>query len=298
VLARYTAALEKALDGKVTILSKVGRVEGTGELAVIFRPQQSRPNIAQVQFNGNSVIPEDLLINTFAEAAIGVPYTDAEVRRRLDSSVRKLYEARGRLHVSFPKIVVTKAEKVDGVVVNVTVDEGQEYSLKSFAVKGVSTQQAAQMVKLANLSKGDTANFDDVNAALDRIHKHFLGEGYLKVSEKTDRQVDDKEHVVDLAVTIDLGPQYHFGKLKIEGLDILNEPPIRKMWGDREGKPYQDGFPDSFLASIKEQDLFENLAGMRAETKMDDEAKLVDVTLYFKGGKPPEDPAKRRRQPL
>ncbi len=297
VLARYTQAIEKALGGTTRVIGRLGKPEGSNEVLVLFRPEQSRPNIAQVQFTGNKVVPDDLLINTFAEAAIGVPYTEAEVRRRLDSSIRPLYEARGRVHVSFPKITVARAEKVDGVVVTVTVDESEPYNLNSFTVRGVSSSEASQMVKLANLSKGDVVNFDDIKAALDRIHKRSLSSGYLKVSEKLDRQVDDKAHTVDLILTIEQGPQYRFGKLKIEGLDILTEPPIRKAWGDREGKPYQDGFPEAFLASLKEQDVFDNLARSRAETKIDDSTQVVDVTLIFKGGKPPEDPARRRQDP-
>ena len=66
---------------------------------------------------------EDLLVATFSEAAVGVPFSDAEVRRRLDNSIRPLYDARGRIRVSFPKITTAKAERVDGVVVTVTVRE-------------------------------------------------------------------------------------------------------------------------------------------------------------------------------
>ena len=128
------------------------------------------------------------------------------------------------------------------------------------------------------------------------LHKRYRGNGYMHVSEKVDREVHDADHTVDVVVTIDQGPQYRFGKLKIDGLDILSEPEIRKMWGDHEGKPFQPDFPDSFLARVREEGIFENLGKTRAETDIDEASKIVDVTLHFTGGKPDSEKEGRRRQ--
>jgi outer membrane protein insertion porin family len=289
VMRRYVDALERQLGGNVKVSGKLGHPDNSKEFAVIFSPIEARPSIAQVQFTGNSVIPEDVLINTFAQAAIGVPYTEAEVQRRLDSSIRPLYEARGRIRVSFPKVSIVKAERVNGVVVNVTVNEAEVYNLGDLRFPGVPSAQATTLARVADLKKGDIANFDDVKAGLDRIHKRYKDDGYLHVSEKVERQVNDQAHTVDLAISIEPGDQYHFGKLKIEGLDLFSEPEIRKMWGNREGQPFNADFPDAFLARIRNDDLFDNLGkSTRAETNIDEKTKIADVTLYFAGEKPEE----------
>jgi outer membrane protein insertion porin family len=298
VMRRYVDALEKQLGGKVKVSGKLGRLDSK-EYAVIFTPIEARPSIAQVQFTGNSVIQEDLLIDTFAQAAIGVPYTEGEVQRRLDSSIRPLYEARGRIRVSFPKVTIAKAERVNGVIVNVTVNEGEVYNLGDLRFLGMTSAQSTTLARVADLKKGDIANFDDVKAGLERIHKHYDSDGYLHVSEKVERQVHDDKHTVDLAITVEPGDQYHFGKLKIEGLDIFSEPEIRKMWGNREGQPFNADFPDSFLARIREDDLFDNLGkSTRAETDIDEKTKIADVTLHFAGEKPEEreDRLKKERR--
>ena len=68
------------------------------------------------------------------------------------------------------------------------------------------------------------------------------------------------------------------------------------MWGEREGKPFDAEYPDSFLKEIREQDLFDNLGETRAETHIDEATRTVAVTLYFPGAKP-APPRGRQRQP-
>jgi outer membrane protein insertion porin family len=294
IVKKYMQVIEQFLGVKV--VGKLGHPDGSTDLAVIFTAVGARPNVAQVAFTGNVVVPEDLLISTFSAAVVGVPFSDAEMRRRLDYSIRPLYDARGRIRVSFPKISTAKAERVDGVVVTVTVNEGVPYDLGQVRFLGVSASETSQLARAADLKKGDVANFDDVKAGVDRIHKRYRNNGYLHVSEKVDREVQDADHTVNVVITIEQGPQYHFGKLKVDGLDIFSEPVIRKMWGEREGKPFQPDFPESFLANVREEGIFENLGKTRAETDIDETSKIVDVTLHFTGGKPVDEKERRRGQ--
>lgn len=281
VLARFTNALEASLAGKVKVSSQMS--DETGELSVLFRQPGPRLNIAEVRFEGNDVIPSAALVRQIADVAIGIPYTEAAMRQRLNASIRPLYEARGRIRVDFPKLALKKAEKVDGVVVTVTIAEGETYKLSEIKTAGLPAAQRTQAEKLADWKKGDIANFDDVQAGVERIRKHYHSEGYLKVDSRIERSIDDKEHTVALTVAIDLGPQYKFGKLTIQGLDILSEPEIRKMWGPLEGKPYQPQYPEAFLARLREEQLFDNLGTTQADTKIDEVSKTVAVTLTFSG---------------
>jgi outer membrane protein assembly factor BamA len=294
IVNKYREAIEQFLGGNVHVVGKLGHPDASANLELIFSAVGARPNVAQVAFTGNAVVPEDLLISTFSAAAVGVPYSEPEMRRQLDYSVRPLYDARGRIRVSFPTITTAKAERVDGVVVTVSVNEGVTYNLGQVRFQGVAASEASQLTKVADLKKGDIANFDDVKAAVDRIHKRYRNNGYMRETEQVDREVQDADHTVNVVISIDPGSQYRFGKLKIDGLDILSEPEIRKMWGDREGKPFQPDYPEAFLARIRDEGIFENLGKTRAETDVDESSKIVDVTLHFTGGKP-EDTKERRR---
>jgi hypothetical protein len=100
------------------------------------------------------------------------------------------------------------------------------------------------------------------------------------------------------AALVDPGARYAFGKLTIDGLDIIGEPAILKMWGDREGKPFDAAFPDAFLKDVRDQAIFDNLGQTSSSTKVNEEAKTVGVTLTFEGSKGNTDRERRLKQPF
>ncbi len=278
-----------------------------GAPTIVFQPVTVLPNIAEVRFQGNSVLPTAALLRPISDVAVGIPFTERAVRERLDTAIRPLYEARGRIRVAFSKIAAAPAEKLDGVVVTVTVDEGAVYKLGEVRFTGVPEGDAAQIARLADLRKGDAANFDDVKAAVGRVEKKYRDGGYLHVSSRVDRDVHDDDRTVNLSIALDQGTQYKFGKLTIKGLDLLSEPEIRKAWGQMEGKPYQPDYADAFLERLRAEKVFDNLGKTSAEPHVDETAKTVDITLTFKApgkdetrsvdnpfGTPPEpSPAKK-----
>ena len=294
VVGRYAAAVQKFVGGGVPVASGI-EADSSGAATIVFRPATARINVAEVRFEGNDVVPTGVLLRAFSDVAVGIPYTEKEMRLRLDANIRPLYDARGRLRVAFPKITTERAKlDVDGLVVTVTVNEGPAYKLGEVRFTGVSAADAKDLLKIADVSKGDVANFDDVNAALRRVTKHYVDRGYLNAAAEPQRDVHDDTHVVNVAVAVNPGAQYRFGKLAINGLDIVTEPEIRKAWGAMEGKPFQPEYPDAFLNRLREEQVFENLGKTRAETKIDEATKTVAVTLYFTIAPAPERPAIRQ----
>jgi outer membrane translocation and assembly module TamA len=92
---------------------------------------------------------------------------------------------------------------------------------------------------------------------------------------------------VNLTINVERGPQFTLGKLTIEGLDVISEPAIRKMWKIESGQPFQDGYPEAFLNRVRDEGVFDNLGKTRAETNIDEATHTVDVTLFFSGARTP-----------
>jgi outer membrane protein insertion porin family len=206
----------------------------------------------------------------------------------LDASIRPLYDARGRIRVSFPSLTVTPAKMIDGVVVTVAVNEGPSYSLSAVKFAGIPRADADEAQRVANLQANDVANFDEVKAGLDRVLLRYRNRGYLKATSHLDREIDDQEHTVSVLATLEPGPQFTMGKLEIVGLDITSEPAIRKVWGIKPGAPFQPDYPDAFLNDLRAQGVFDNLGKTRSVAEVDEKSHSVDVTLYFAGAGPPD----------
>src|SRR5579871_130068 len=73
------------------------------ELVIVFRPAAPPPSVAYVKFNNTGDISAATLQKQIYSVAVGTVYTEQQFRTLLDSSIRPLYDAIGRIRVSFPK---------------------------------------------------------------------------------------------------------------------------------------------------------------------------------------------------
>jgi outer membrane protein insertion porin family len=295
VLDRYTREIQTVVGDKVKVVGKVSQ-DVPGQLTILFRSDAPRPQIAEVHFTGNKVLPESELMRSLGDVAIGSAYSETTLRLMLDSSVRSLYDARGRIRVTFPKITTAPANEVDGVWVTVAVEEGESYSLGNVTFAGATRQEAAEAQKIGNIQSADVANFDDVNAGVDKILARFRTKGYLHAAGHVDRDIDDQKHKVDISIVLEPGPRYTMGKLEITGLDMLSEPVIRKMWALKPGDAFEPAYPDSFLKDVRDQQLFDNLGKTTAIPDIDEKLHTVNVKLTFGGASPEEEKKRRKKQ--
>ena len=282
-LNRYVRAIEAHLasKGKAEPVSATVAAGESGELMVVFSPAAPPPAVAEVRFRGNTAIPEAKLQSVIAAVAIGIPYTEKRFRELLEANIRPLYEALGRIRVSFPTLTAEQAQDVKGVVVTVEVSEGEIYQLGAvrFQAQGFPEEQLAAA---AGLKSGEAADFSAVGAGLDRLRRRLARSGYLKPEVEVERNISDAERKVDLIVRVRPGPQYTFGKLSIQGLDLIGEAEVRRLWALKTGAPFDAEYPDYFLQRVREDGVFDNLGKTRAEAQVNEANLTVDVTLHFR----------------
>jgi outer membrane protein insertion porin family len=283
LLTRYTRLVQDFLDSKNQSEKVLGKLTpiGVNDFAIVFRSAKALPTIAQVKFTGNQALPTTMLQNKLAEVAFGFPYTEAGFRTLLDNAIRPLYDARGRVRVTFPKITTDRAIDVNGLAITVAVDEGPEFKLGEVKFGGNYAAKSTELLKIGKFQTGEVANFEGVYQGIDRIKKRMQRMGYLRADTSIERAINDKTRIVNLTIRLDEGPQFTFGKLTIEGLDLNGEAAIKKLWGLQPGKPFDADYPDFFLNRVREEGLFEHLHKTKAVTKMDEQNHLVDVTLQF-----------------
>lgn len=295
VLARYQGWIQEYVAAHQSTEKVVARVTpvAADQFVVVFRPARAEPAVAEVYFEGNQVIPSSALQNAMAEVAVGLPYKEDQFRQLLDNAVRPLYDARGRIRVAFTKVAVEKAKDTEGLAVRVTVAEGETYELGEVRIEGAEHFESGKLLKNTKFRSGDLANFDEIGKNVDLIRKVLARQGYMRNDIKILRRIDDSKKIVNLTLRVDEGPQFMFGALHIEGLDLNGEDAIRKMWSHKEGTPYNPEYPAYFLGRVREEGMFDNLGETRFESKVSDKALTVDVTLYFKGA----PPAARKQRP-
>jgi outer membrane protein insertion porin family len=289
VLERYAKFVQDYLAAK-GIEEKIAAAVAPGEpgdYAIVFRPARVLPAVAQVTFEGNQVVPQNVLREAVAGVAIGAPYTEDTFRQLLSASIRPVYEARGRVRISFPQIRTEPVKDVQGIHVFVTIDEGQSYELGKVAVEGPSPVNPNELLKAGDFKAGDVANMDRVNEGLERIRKAMRHAGYMEAKVTQERRIDDAKKAVDVAIHVDAGPQFTMGKLNLVGLDLEGEVEIRRIWTIKAGQAFNPDYPDLFLKRIRDQGVFDGLGETKSDIHLNAQAHTADVTLTFKGAKPP-----------
>ena len=295
VLERHAKWLEEFLAAKGIQEKVVASVvlDSPGQYLIVFRPNRPLPAVAHVHFRGNEVLNETVLWNAIAMSATGLPYTEDSFRDVLNSAIRPLYEARGRVKVSFPEIRTEPAPDVQGLTVTVQVDEGESYTLGKVEITDPTPVNPKELLRAGDFKTGDVANMDAVNAGIERIHQSLRRAGYIQSKVLMTRHVDEGHKAVDIAVHLDPGAQYTMGKLTLEGLDLEGEAAIKKMWGMTAGKPFDPEYPDKFLARVKSDGIFDHLGKTTADVKQNDKNRIVDVTLHFGADAPQTKPRRR-----
>ncbi|HWQ57046.1 MAG TPA: POTRA domain-containing protein [Bryobacteraceae bacterium] len=283
VLQRYASRIQEFLASRKREEKVVGKVATTGpdQFAVLFRPARRVPVVARVIFKGNEAVPLKALQEGISGVAIGVPYKEETFRQLLNTSVRPLYDARGRIRVTFPTVSAVPAKDVEGLDVTVEVSEGASYELNGVRIEGAEGFPPPELLKTAKIKTGDVANFDDVNEGAARVRKLMQRNGYMRAQTTVERAVNDAKKTVDVVIKVEQGPRFTFGKLEVNGLDLHGEAAIRKLWAPQPGRPFNIDYPEYFLNRIREDMVFDNLKRTRAVTQVNEEQRTVDVTLFF-----------------
>lgn len=271
--------------------------ENPPDLVILIRPATPRAAVALVTAKNTGEVVAGVVQSTLYGVAVGTIFSEPRIRQLLDSSIRPLYEAKGRLRVSFPKITAEPDKDVKGVNVTVEVEQGPVYELGKVRYIGVPNEQD-ELRNISKIKTGGKANFDEIKAGERRLVDYFRRMGYIQARSENLRTIDDAKHIVDVTVRIIPGPEFLFRKLEIIGLDLISEPEVRKLWGLQPGKPFNPDYPDHFLARIKEDGLLDDLGATSSERKLNPDSHTVDVTLTFQGTKGDPEKAKRKKPGL
>lgn len=295
VIARTSTEIQQYLESKGHPAEVAGRViSPMPETFIIdFTPKRGLPAVSGVSFEGSKLISAIDLHNKISEVAFGQPYTEEGFRALLESQIVPLYESKGYMRVTFPRITTEPSTEVTGIDVKVTIDEGVEYKLSKVTVRGGSPAEAARILKAAKLPQMTVANFDDVVQASKRVEDSMRHQGFLDARVTTDKQMDEAKKTVEFFLVVAAGPQYTFGKLTVNGLGLDGEAAIRKLWSVNPGDPFPEGYGDYFLRKVKDEGFFDNLGETKAKPDIDAASHVVNMTLDFQTA-PPKEKAPRK----
>lgn len=284
-IERYAALVEEwaarsGFKGKIA-----GKVEADApeKLLIVFRPAGLAPVVAEVRFEGNQAVAETILRPAIQGVAIGVPFQEARFRQLLETSVRPVYEERGRLGVAFGEVRTERSTQVNGLNVRVKLTEGPIFELAEVKLAGPEGMREADLMNAGAFKTGEAANMTAVQEGVERMRQALRRMGYMMAVLTPERTVDAAAKRVHVRVLAEPGSVYTFRRLIVKGLDIETEPVLRKLWTLKEGQPFNPDYPDQFLQRVRQGGVFDNLGKTASSIAVNQAEKTVDVTLEFGG---------------
>jgi TonB family protein len=278
------AQIQQHLGAQIEGQKVVTRTEwdaDTEHVSISLQPEKL-PRISSLVFSGELELTSGQLSAILEKHLADFGYTDRAFRKLVELNLRPAYEEHGMYRVRFPSI---KSKRVTASTVAVTaeIEEGAKYTLRDVRLVGDHLPSAA-MLKAAQFCVGQTAVWSAIEQSIRDMEVPLKRTGYLDAAAKPERVFDDQQHFLDLKISFDLGPLYHFGSLRIAGLPPALEKQARKLWKMQPGDPFDYGYPNDFVKAFVQGVDANDLMSFDYESLQQERhgEAVVGITLLFK----------------
>ncbi len=109
----------------------------------------------------------------------------------------------------------------------------------------------AKWIENAGYVKGEAAESRKLNRAMGKVIEAARNEGFLMASARSTNVLRDGR--LDVALSMDKGPLFRFGELKIEGLSAQGETRARKLWQLKAGEAASAAALEEWIRRVFEQ---------------------------------------------
>ncbi len=142
------------------------------------------------------------------------------------------------------------------------------------------------MLKAAKFRKGEVANWTEIQNSIWELEKPVKRIGYLNAAASPQRILHDDTSVLDLKISVFLGPLFRFGQLQVAGLTPNLEAQARKIWTLKAGDPFDYDYPKdffrAFFASVDSRQF--NKYGLKMQKGAGE--NVMDFALVFEPRRP------------
>jgi outer membrane protein insertion porin family len=152
------------------------------------------------------------------------------------STIGKRYSDAGYVQVEVGQPDVIADE--NGMVVSVTIEEGDQFRVGALDVTGDSTVDIDGLRDLLQLQEGDIFNRSHLTEDVARLTEHYTNKGFYFANVVPLSNLSDQEQTVDVIFQVTKGPLYFIRNVNVTGNTITVDPVIRREIPIVEGELY------------------------------------------------------------
>ena len=287
------AASIKALYATDNFANIQSRVEGnTLRFDVV-----ERPIIAEVNFEGNKLIPEEGLEAGLKNAGLSTGQVLKQATLQgVANELQQQYISQGYYNSDIEveqtlldgnrvKLDVRFIEGKPAKVVDINVIGNKHFSDEE--IKDVFAVKESSWTRL--LSKSDRYAQEKLAASLENLKALYQNDGYVRFNvDNAVLNISEDKRSVFIEVSLTEGEQYKFGEVNFLGRPIQDTADLQKLVTFSPNNTYSQAELDATSAALKNSYGNEGyyLAQVRPVPRINDETKVVDVDYYIDPARP------------
>jgi len=261
--------------------------------------------IGDIRFQGNTVFSNRRLVRAMKYSRpVGAPpwfywfhktYDKDRILADLELQIRTLYQDNGYFYVVLkePQIKMTdtkrrwpffffswgRGKRVD---VTLPVEEGPQYRLGRFVIRGNKLFKQEQIAPVLQLKPGDIFNLGKVRKSIENYQKLYGAYGYINFTATPDIEPDNKRRLINLALDFEEGKQFFVHRIEFSGNTKTRDKVIRRELLLDEGNVFNSEFWDYSVLRVNQLGFFEQVKKEDYEIRQNAREGTVDITVKVK----------------
>ena len=287
------AASIKALYATENFADIQSRVEGGNLRFDVIE----RPTIAEVNFEGNKLIPKEGLEQGLDNAGLSVGNVlKQSTLQGVANELQQQYISQGYYNSNIEvdqtvldgnrvKLDVRFIEGKPAKVVDINVIGNKHFSDEE--IKDVFAVKESSWTRL--LSKSDRYAQEKLAASLDNLKALYQNDGYVRFAvDNAVLNISEDKRSVFIEVSLSEGEQYQFGDVNFLGKPTFDNDELKELVTFAPNEKYSQAKLDDTTAALKRRYGNEGyyLAQVRPVPRINDDTKMVDVDYYIDPARP------------
>jgi outer membrane protein insertion porin family len=260
--------------------------------------------IGSIRFTGNTVFPSRVLVQQMKlSRPVGVPpwfylfhktYDHDKVLYDLEK-VRELYRDHGYFYAT-PGDPVVKMHDTShhwpfffwswghgkAVAVTIPVDEGQQYKLGKFNIRGNKLFKTKQLMPILGMKTGDVFDVSKMRKAIDNLTKLYGAFGYINFVATPDPEPNRKRREVDLTFDFDEGHQFTVHRIEFSGNTKTRDKVVRRELLVNEGEMFNTRYWDLSVLRVNQLGFFQPIEKKDYTITQNAKNHSVDIEVKVK----------------
>ena len=256
-----------------------------------------RPTIAEVNFEGNKLIPKEGLEQGLDNAGLSVGNVlKQSTLQGVANELQQQYISQGYYNSDIEvdqtlldgnrvKLDVRFIEGKPAKVVDINVIGNKHFSDEE--IKDVFAVKESSWTRL--LSKSDRYAQEKLAASLDNLKALYQNDGYVRFAvDNAVLNISEDKRSVFIEISLSEGEQYQFGDVNFLGKPTFENDELKELVTFAPEEKYSQAKLDDTTAALKRRYGNEGyyLAQIRPMPRINDDTKVVDVDYYIDPARP------------